>query len=138
MIDLTPIETLLKATKTFKSVEGALDVRQAIDTGVSTSNAVYVMPLQTRTKKLSGGTFVEYENTHGFALVVGIRKHKNSGSNAEFAELVSQAVDTLLGKTLPGSPYPIEVGHGGLLPLKNNKSAFWQQEFSIKYTQEAN
>lgn len=138
MIDLTPIETLLKATKTFKSVEGALDVRQAIDAGVSTSNAVYVMPLRTRSKKLSGGTFVEYENTHGFALVVGIRKHNNGGSNADFAKLVSQAINALLGKTLPGSLYSIEIGNGGLLPLKNNKSAFWQQEFSIKYTQEAN
>lgn len=143
MIDLTPVEALLNAIKTdgkpvFTKVEGVLSVKSAVDNGINEQTKCFVMPLNSRNQKVSGGSFIQYQGQAAFAVVIGMRSsgHRHGGDNRQLAELIHLVTQALLGQTIEGALHPIELGNGGLLPVNNNSCVFWQQEFTlIHYTE---
>jgi hypothetical protein len=132
MIDLTPVEALLTDTKTFALVDGVTSVKPAVEKGINTQNAVFVLPLLTPAKKTAGGSFSEYERIERFAAVACLRTGGRGSSNQVFSDLVNTIENTLMGKKLPGHEFAIELGNGGLIPTKLTDHVFWQIEFSLK------
>lgn len=131
MIDLTPVEMLITSAKVATLVEGATSVKPAIEKGINTQNAVFVLPLLTPSKKVSGGTIREYERLEKFAAVIALRTG-GKGGNKEFSDLVNGVENALVGEVLPGTECAIELGNGGLIPTKLVDHVFWQIEFSIR------
>lgn len=133
MIDLTPVETLLRNTESFEYVEGVLSVRNAINNGISGQNAAFVMPMGDVPTPTSRGNFYEDQVRFKFAVVIGLSTGGGSdgGDNAQLAELIATCIDTTIAQLVDGASNPIELGPGGLLPINNSGCVFWQQEFSV-------
>lgn len=132
MIDLTHAETLITNAKLVPLVEGATSIKPALDKGIATQSAVFVLPLLTPAKKVSGGTIREYERLEKFAAVVALKTGGKGGSNKQFSDLVNGVEDALVGNILPGTQCAIELGNGGQIPTKLVDHVFWQTEFSIR------
>jgi len=132
MIDLTVIETLITNAKVAILVEGVTSVKPAIEKGINAQTAAFVLPLLTPSKKIAGGSLIEYERPEKFAVVVALRTGGNGSSNKVFSDLVNGVEDALTGVFLPGMEYAIELGNGGLIPTKLTDQVFWQIEFSLK------
>lgn len=132
MIDLTAVETLITDAKTFVLVDGITSVKTAVDKGINTQNAAFVLPLLTPSRKIASGSIVEYERPEKFAVVVALRTGGKGSSNKVFSDLVNSVENALVGKTLFGMECAIELGNGGLIPTKLIDHVFWQIEFSIK------
>lgn len=132
MIDLTVIETLITNAKVAVLVEGVTSVKPAIEKGINAQTAAFVLPLLTPSKKIAGGSLVQYERPEKFAVVVALRTGGKGSSNKVFSDLVNGVEDALTGVFLPDMDYAIELGNGGLIPTKLTDQVFWQIEFSLK------
>lgn len=131
MLDLTPVSELLENARIASQVRGVLDVREVIDRGFSGNTALYIMPLRDVPQKTSSGTLVEFNVQSHFGVIVGVStgSANHAGGNDTLVTLIQRVIDTLVGQTVNGAMRSIDMGNGGLLPIKNNGCVLWQQDF---------